>query len=152
MSARADRRAILAGFAGCVAAGAIGAVTGSATARAAAERAEQSIDDRRILELAAEFEQIERRRLSLFSGPGQIADDDERDAAIEPLDAQQATIVDQLAALTPSSVLALGAVAACVLLWEGDQVPDPADSDEFVNNRLYSWIAQNVARLAGRTA
>lgn len=152
MSGRSDRRAIMAGLAGCVAAGTVGAVAGSGNAKAAAERGAASIDDRRILELAAEFERLERQRLGLFDGPHSIVDDDARNEAIEPLDAQQAALVDQIATLRASSVDALGAVGAALKLWDGDQFPDPSDSGECVNHRLAAWIALNAAAMAGRTA
>lgn len=155
MTGRSDRQAVVGGMAGRLAAGAAGAPSGSGPASTAARTTEASIDDRRILEIAGEFEAIERQRLGLFPGSGSgavIRDDDERDAAIEPLEVAQERLVAELATLRASSVGALGAVAAALVLWEADQFPDPADEAECTNRRMSAWLSQNLARMAGKSA
>lgn len=155
MSALSDRRAVLAGLAGCAAAGAAGAVTGSRSARAAVRGAEQSIDDRRILEIAAEFDGLERRRIALLPSSGTtlaVPEASARDEAIEPLEDRQDEIASELATLNASSPQACAAVAACLTLWLGDASTDPDDDGIRIDRALSEWLARNLAHMAGRQA
>lgn len=149
MSGRADRRTMIGGLAGCLAAGAVGAVAGSGTARAAARAAEAQIDDRRILEIAAQFEALERRRTALLPGGGTpltaTADD-----AMTAIETHQDELASELVTLAASGPQACAAVAACLSLYLGEKLPDPADTCIRIGPALSGWLAANLKRSARR--
>lgn len=155
MSGRSDRRAILAGVAACVAAGAAGAVTGSATARAAAERAGRTIDDLRILELTGRFDALENFRRDLYpqsQSPRVIEDDDARDDALGPIEAQQDEIIERLMLLNASSPEAVAAVLRSLALWAPDLVGHRTSVHACLIDRLIGWTIDNVDAIDGRDA
>jgi hypothetical protein len=68
--------------------------------------------------LCKRFLHLEWQRRSFFSGDcNPIEDEDERDLALEPIDAEQDTIVTRLVALPPKTLEGAALLAQSAMLW-----------------------------------
>ncbi len=61
-------------------------------------------DDAELIRLCGEFMELERRINALYHGPAQIADDRERDAAIEPIHGAQVPLVAAICDMRATTV------------------------------------------------
>ncbi|WP_174503951.1 hypothetical protein [Acidiphilium sp. C61] len=122
-------------------AGAAAAIAAPAVANAA------SNPDAALIALCDRFVAQERIYLSYFSGGANyIADDDERDAIIEPMQDAQGRLVDAIVQHRATTPAGLMAVARCFAEYCPDK-ENPAD-EMYPEQKLATMIARDVRGLA----
>ena len=135
-----SRRRLLAGATAALAAGAA-----IATAARGAPVVSPGADDA-LIDACQAFIAWEERVLALYTGATRIEDDDEREAALVPLEAQQRPLVDLIVATPAVTPEGARAKAAALVAWAPDYMkPESGCWD-------YRLLASLLADLTGRAA
>lgn len=143
MSATATRRTLFAG--------ASAAILGSGiTAGAAASVADlvPSNPDAELLLLCAQFDRLERQLQDACNAATTGEEEDAADLISANLRKEQAPILDQICATRAVSLEGLGAMAASLVLWDGDLFVECDEPNACTNERLKLALMRSV--LAGR--
>ncbi len=151
-----SRRHILAALSGAAFAGGALVLAMPTEAPATVKTSATVGDDTVLLTLCAQFEVLQKTANDLWSwringvnvrGPDFIEDDDEREAALKPIDAALDPLVDKICALVPTTFAGFRAVARCLLLWDGDRLDATEvedDQNRCVNDRLLVGLLRGL--------
>jgi hypothetical protein len=101
-----------------------------------------STPDGELIVLCAKFDQLEAQVVGLFSGPGKIADDHERDSAIAPIEAAQRELVHRICAVPAATIAGMQAKARSLVTW----APDRMKGCVFIDELLLASLLVDLTR------
>jgi hypothetical protein len=105
--------------------------------------------DADLLAACAAFDAAERRHHTFFYGPDAIKDDDERDAALTPVEAERGRLVEVICSLRATTLE--GHLARVRVVMLEDLELDPAEDarSEYYNTSLLGALVRDLAEQAG---
>ena len=105
--------------------------------------------DEELLAACAAFDVIERRYHTFFHGPAAIGDDDERDKALEPVEAERDRLVREVCKLRATTLEGHLARVRVVMLEDLELDPAEDAQSQYFNISLLGALIRDLAEHAG---